>query len=286
MANQNGSVGSVSQSSESQAAYEALLPRIVQASKGEVPPLNTDVVQATQAMLTSSINARAFRTELERIGCAAALELEPRALALSYANALFKWSQDELMPLSDSASSLALVRKELVAALNLLALRGVLDAGTVKIQNTTGYLAMADDVRAIATALLARWAEVGSHIGGDRGRVEQALVAADKLTRAVAESEALKEKAQTAAAMRGGAWALALAAYREMQRAIGFLRFYEEDVDAIVPAIFNHGGGRPAKTSEPANAAPAASPSPSPAPVNGSANLPATPMAPSQPFEQ
>lgn len=285
-----GSVG-VHESSESKVAYAALEAQIREASRGEVPAMNTDVVHATQTMLTCTINTRAYRAELERIGCREALDVERRALALAYANALVKWSQDELMPLTDAASAVALARKELLAGLNLLAIRGVLDAGTVKVQSTTSYLGMADDVRAVATALLARWYEVGPHIGGDRARVEQALVTADKLMRAVAESEALKEKAQNAAAMRAGAWALALEAYRDLQRGITFLRAREGDADLLVPAIFYHGTGKSPKAAEPdaAEATTPAQPVPSPAaPANGvnGANVAPAPMAPSKSFEQ
>ncbi len=288
--------------SESAMAYEELKSEIEAKAAGECAPLNTDPGHASQVMLTAWASSKRYEGELLKLGCDRALTLEKRALALAHVNALYRWSTEEQVPLEALGEEVQTRRKVLLSELELLQARGLMDKRTVTVQSTVSSLGMAEDVRTIGTAILAKWSTVGAEIGGNEQRIQDALVAADKLLRAVAENEALKEKAKGAAQLRAGAWTLALEAYRELERGMDFIRFYEDDAGQFVPVLFGPSKARRrSAATEGADADAAttgngAAPSNAGAAGNGAAsngatansgtNAPSSPMAPSKSFEE
>lgn len=287
--------------SESAVAYEELKGEIEAKAAGECAPLNTDPSHASQVMLTAWASSKRYEGELRKLGCERALTLEKRALALAHVNALYRWSTEEQVPLEALGEEVQTRRKVLLSELDLLQARGLMDKRTVTVQSTVSYLGMAEDVRTIGTAILAKWSTVGAEIGGNEQRIQDALVAADKLLRAVAENEALKEKAKGAAQLRAGAWTLALEAYRELERGMDFIRFYEDDAGQFVPVLFGPSKGRRRSAATESGDAEAATnsngaasnagasgngASSNGAATNSGANAPSAPMAPSKSFEE
>lgn len=278
-------------SAASAVAYEKWKDEIAKAAEGTLAPVNVDLGYAAKVMLTVATNVAPHRASLEKYGIDAASKMEELALAVVYANALHAWTLNRAIPLDEQSKEVLAHRRVLVAELELLQLRGIINPAAVKLEGTTSYLAIGEDVRAIATAFLAAWDRVAPELGGRIEHVNEALVAADKLLAAVAENDKLRARSEGTALMRQAAWSLALAAYREIERGIAFVRFYEGDAELIVPTLFDKRSRKRKEAEgeeavgEQVDGAPPAPPAP--APTNGPApNLPSSPMAPSKSFEQ
>ncbi len=267
-------------------AFEKHKAEIEEATKGPLEPLNVDIATSVRVMLTACGNAGPYRAELAKLGQDVVPVLETRAQALSYAHALHQWTLETPSAVETLAAEVMEARRVLVSALELVQLRGVIANTAIKLQGTTSYVAMALDVRAISSAFIASWEQVGKQIGGDIQAVNDAMVLADKLISAVAAAAEIKEKLKGAALTRLAAWTLAVNSYRELQRGIGYIRFHNDDAEQIAPSLFDKAKPRKkvVEGEKPAEDLGALVP---PAPVNGSAspNTPASPIMPSKPFE-
>jgi hypothetical protein len=199
-------------------------------------------------------------------------------------------------------------KKVLVAEFELCVARGVVEKEAVRLHSTTSNLELVEDVKSLALFLLSNWATVGSHIGGNQGPIEEALVGADQLLAALSASNELVERTRLAYVLRSGAWTLSVRSYYEWDRALSLLRYHQKDVRTILPSPFatkkrkpgtknedepdepadtdgeaaspNGGANRPGGSDPPTDPTPPAKPDPNPG-----ANLPNAPVKPSKPFE-
>jgi len=169
------------------AAYEQCKQEIETAAKGPVQQLNADVAFAVRVMLTVAGNTQRFLPELEQLGLTDAKNLAVRANALSYSQALHDWTLKSPARVDVLAAEVMEARRVLNSELELIQLRGLIAKGAVTLQGTTSHLAMAQDVRAIASAFLANWEQVGGQIGNNIDHVHAALVSADSLIAALAQ---------------------------------------------------------------------------------------------------
>jgi len=270
-------------------AFEKCKAEINEAAKGPLEPLNVDVAFAVRVMLTVCGNAAPYRGELAKTDLDMVPTLEMRAHALSYAQALHQWTLETPSPVETLGQAVIETRRVLVSELELVQLRGIIANTAVKLQGTTSYLAMAQDVRTIGSAFLSAWALVGAQIGGNIQHVNDALVLADKLIAAVAQAAEIKEKLKGTALMRLAAWTLALKSYRDLDRGISFIRYHQDDAEQIVPSLFDK--AKPRKKLVPETEGPATEPGTTPIAANGSngssqPNMPASPMAPSKSFDE
>jgi len=279
-------------SASSAVGFERCKAEIDAAASGPLAYFNVDVLYAVRVMLTVCGNAALYREELAKLGLDEVDRLEPRAQALSYAHALHGWKQEKPVAIDALAAEVQAHRRVLNAELELMRLRGHIAKHAVTLQGTTGYLAVAQDVRTIASAFFANWDTVGPQIGNAVAHVNDALVAADQLIAAMAQDAEVEEKLVGSALQRAAAYTLAFKSYRAIHRGIQFIRYEEGDVDEIVPSLYEH--SRPRKK---AVVAPAAAPAELVEPVvaveNGAStgegashpNIPAAPMTPSKLFE-
>ncbi len=269
-------------------AFEKCRAELEEATKGPLEPLNVDIAYSVRVMLTACGNAGPYRAELAKLGQDVVPTLETRAQALSYAHALHQWTLETPSAVETVAAEVIEARRLLVSELELVQLRGIISNTAIKLQGTTSYLAMAQDVRAITSAFLASWDQVGPQIGGNIQAVNDAMVLADKLIGAVAEAAEIKEKLKGAALTRLAAWTLAVHSYRELQRGISYIRFHNDDAEQIVPSLFDKAKPRK-KVVEGEKPGEDLGPLAAPAPVNGngsaSPNAPSAPITPSKPFE-
>ena len=283
--NQTGTQNAqLTSSSRSAVAYEQCKPEFLAASRGTLSALNIDPGLAVRTMLTAVLNAAPYRESIEKLPfCDHDLinKLEPYALGLGYANALLAWQLEGPKPTDALVEELRRTRKVLVTELELVQLRGILPEGSIKLEGTSSYNAMVQDVRAIATVFLANWGTVGPQIGGQSQHVEDALAAADQLVAALAESNQVEAKTESSQLIRLAAWNVAYRAYRELERVIDYLRFHDGDAQLIVPSLFIRGKGK--RGERPVDEANGGQAEPSPA-GGETPNLPITPVGPSKPF--
>jgi hypothetical protein len=270
-------------------AFEQTKAEIHEAAKGPLDPVNVDIAFAVRVMLTVCGNAAPYRTELAKVNLDVVPMLETRAHALSYAQALHQWTLDTPSPVEALGQEVIEARRVLASELELVQLRGIIANTAVKLQGTTSYLAMAQDVRTIGSAFLSAWERVGPQIGGNIEHVNNALVLADKLIGAVAQAAEIKEKLKGSALVRQAAWTLALKSYRDLDRGISFLRYHEGDADQIVPSLFDKAKPRKKLVPEADSSATSASSAQSAAEANegtGQVTPLVSPLAPSKPFDE
>lgn len=279
-------------------AFEQCKAEIEAMLDGPLAPTNVDMSHAARVFQTIAGNVATHKAALLALGIDEIERLALRAQALTYAHSLHCWTLDSPPSVDSFAAPVSTVRKLLLTELELLELRGVIKKGALKLQGTTGYLAMAEDVRTIASAFLLNWDKVGSHLGGDIQKVNDAIATADRLVTAMAETEEIQEKLKGTTAMRAAAWTLALRSYHQINRGIGYIRYYDGDAGELVPSPFDRRSGirKKGEDSSVDNAAgtgtsPTAPTAPLPTngqaqPVNGQANIPPTPVRPTTPFEQ
>lgn len=272
-------------------AFDRCKAEISEIARGAVEVPRVDLGYAARVFLTIAGNVAPYKEALLKLGVDETDNLVLRAQAMNYAHALHAWTLTTPPSLDTLAAPVYEARRALLAELEILQLRGVFAADAIKLQRTKGYLVVATDVRTIASAFLASWDKVGPEVGNNIQRVNDALVVADRLTAAVAESEEIEEKLQGTAKMRAAAWALALKSFHEINRGIAFIRYHEGDASEIVPSPFDRSDSprkkpqeeTPVVAADPSTAVTAPLPVP---PSNGAQpNIPATPIKPSRPFE-
>ncbi len=278
--------------SNSAVAFEQAKPDILLATKGETTTLNVEVSTVVRAMLTGWGNAQPYMAEVEQVGFLDLVllkKLPTYALALGYAQALHAWTIAGPKATEALAETLKQSRRVLTTELELMVLRGLLPKDSVRLEGSTSFNSMVEDVRAIATVFLANWDAIGAALGGKSDHIEAALVAADQLVAALAQADQIQEKTKAATQIRNAAWTLAYKAHRELERAIAHLRFHEGDAEVIVPSLFVRAKGRKSADKDDKQELSPVLPIPT-TPAGGGAgtapgaNTPAAPVSPSKPF--
>jgi hypothetical protein len=287
----------LSSTTASAAAFELVKADIqAKADSGELAALNVDATTVVRAVLTGWGNAQPYLPLIEQlpfVDLGRLKKLPSYALAFGHAHALHAWTLEGPKETDGLAEALRQARRVLVAELELMEVRNVLPKGTIKLQGTTSFHAMIEDVRAIGTAFMASWTKVGPQLGGSSDHVEAALGAADKLIAALAQSDQLQEKVRGTTRMRAAAWTLTYEVHRELERVVAFLRFHEGDAERIVPSLFvrtsrKRNGDRDVRPDdqELSPVTPVAEPAAAGSPgASTAANVPSSPLKPSKPFE-
>src|SRR5262249_24691441 len=108
-----------------------------------------------------------------------------------------------------------------------------------------GHLDAANDLGALSGLYREHWHEIEGKTAVTREEVDRAAVLGTKLLRALGGDGQAATLAPTAE-RRARAYTLLVNAYGEARRAVGFLRYYEGDVDTLLPSLFSKGRTRKA----------------------------------------
>ena len=151
------------------------------------------------------------------------------------------------------------LKKLLLASAEPLALKGLLDDAKVKaIRTGQGHDDLSSDLLELAALYNEAWSRVKNKTTAEREEIEEAEKLGQELSSLLVmrKSDAAKLSPEETAAQRDRAALLLIRAYQELERTVGYIRWYEGDAEKITPSLFKARRGRPPKTAEATTATP------------------------------
>lgn len=219
-------------------------------AEDSLDPINLDVPTTVTTVLGAWPEILALRAQvavLPNFDISRFDKLRDYALALAHTHGVYRGLAAPPDGLVKAAEQLANTRDMLFADAMALAKRGVFDEGRVaKLRSGPGYKNLAFDVVGLVQILRERWADIANRTGVQQAELDQAAQLAQRLVTLVGLKEQQPVAANGVALQRQQAFTLLVRAYDEVRRAISFLRWHEQDVDAIAPSLWSGRGNRPA----------------------------------------
>lgn len=235
------------EAAEAFARVEALVLAVPESA---LTPINVDIPRAVSTILGALPGCEPFMgalRELPKLDIANVERLRDLTFAAwhAYLAASPQTSESQKATLLAEASPL---RESLLVGAEALAHAGLLDKKTVAgIRAGSGNLDKANDLVALATVLANDWERIENKTAITWNQVEAAAALGPKLLVALSDRPAaLKGDAASLASAR--AFTLMVKAYDELRRGITFLRWHEDDADALAPSIY--GGKRRKKVTD------------------------------------
>ncbi len=231
---------------EASAAFHEVLPEIRALRPDEVRPVNVDVPRAVTIALGAAPRIAALRAEILAAVPRTKVEsidgLETYAFAAYYAHLVAlptPKTESEKKALLDEASPL---RKDLLVAAEALAAKGLVDGALVaKIRSGTGRTDAAGDLIALASLFTSVWPRVEDKTAVTAEEVERAGSLGARLLVALSRDALPSANEETPGELRARTFTLLVRHYDECRRAIGYVRYHEDDADAIAPSLFARG---------------------------------------------
>ncbi|WP_437946670.1 hypothetical protein WME98_38120 [Sorangium sp. So ce296] len=256
------------------AAFDKALPEIEALSPDRLIPLNLDVPRVVSQVLGVLPGLRALRPavaeHLPTFELARLDRLEIYALAAWYAHLLWLSSGDAESAVKPLLAEAAPLRENLLGDAEALARRGLLDAEAVAdIRAGQGHIDTANDLVALSALFTASWSEIACKTAATEKEVKRAGEVGPQLLAALGIREHGKGPGPTEAAdKRARAFSLLVYAYDQIRRAVAYLRWDEEDADAIAPSLYKGRTGRATSSTDTTTAPPDEAPA-GPAAVAG-----------------
>jgi hypothetical protein len=134
------------------------------------------------------------------------------------------------------------LRERMLVSAELLVLFGLVQAARVAaIRSGLGHADTAEDLLALGRLFDELWASVHDKVPITREMIDRAIILSAELQRALgvrqAEPDPLTEPTDRRF-VRAQAFTLFARAYKEAQRGVDFLRWYEDDAHRIVPSLY------------------------------------------------
>jgi hypothetical protein len=289
----------------SRTAYEAALADIEAVDETGTSKVNMDIMTVVPLVLGKLPKLRELRPmileEMPKLdlGKFDKLELYTLALFRAHTALAFAAKGDHGMP--EHAERLAKVRELWLTELTVLRARGVVAGEPTGLMGPNGYVNVAFDVTACAQFLRANWAAIEGKTLITLAEIEEAEKIADyvaAMAKLRLEAGDAKQRAQV---LRNKAFTLFLESYEVARRAAMAIRWDEGDAESFAPSIYSGrykkrelraateaGEGsapQPTESSAVASVVGASNGSSNGA-SNGAPNVPASPVLPSQRFEE
>ena len=211
----------------------ANIPRAVSIALGAAPRI---------AALRESVTQHLPLFDLAHID-----ELPTLAMAAWYAHLQFIASKDDPGVSAQFDATLARaveLRGTLLGDAEALARRGLVDTGRVaEIREGRGHLDTANDLVALSALFEEAWPRVEGRTAATSQEIEEAAEHGTTLLVALARrgepGAAISPSAADAADLRARAFTALRKSYHQCRRAVGYLRWDEDDVKAIAPSLFS-----------------------------------------------
>jgi len=252
--------------------FNELLPKFQALTEAEVEVVNLDIAAAVTTVLGVQPRVVALEDQMakelpafDREVCS---KLSVYALGLSHAHTLYMMAsapQDSLQPLADEGAAL---HDTLLKDANALVQRKLIDGKQLRdLKGVVGYKNIAFDLQILAQT----FRNAGESIAGKCATQPAEVLRAEQIAAMLLQAIGIKEQgAATVAAwvdMRNRAFTLFVNAYDQVRRAVGYLRWNQEDADAVAPSLYagrGNGRNKPDAPVPPAPEPPAPAPSPVP----------------------
>jgi hypothetical protein len=225
-------------------AYQRVLDDIRAMPANKLVPINIDIPTTVTTALGAWPQIRVLRprvAELPHFDLAAFDKIEDYALALAlgYAHArhnIATTPAESLPELSVAATSL---RQWLLTDATSLAQRGLIDGERLKdLKGPNGYRNLSFDLERLAALLRDNWEQIGDKTPTTPPELDEAETLADRLLTAVGIRNQAPATAAETADIRQRAFSLLVNAYGQARRAIGYLRWQEDDLEQIAPSLY------------------------------------------------
>ncbi|WP_437329039.1 hypothetical protein [Sorangium sp. So ce381] len=270
------------------AAFDKVAPEMDALERDALLPINIDIPRAVSQVLGVLPGLLALRPLIaERLpthDVGLVDRLETYALAAWYAHLAWLSSGGAQNGLKQLVEEAVPLRANLLGDAEALARRGLVDAETVaEIRTGNGHMDTANDLVALSALFSGSWPE----IAGKTAATEEEVRRAGELGPELLASLGVREHGAApgpseAADRRARAFTLFVDAYDQTRRAVTYLRWKEDDIEAIAPSLYKGRGGRGASSSD-TDAAPQVAPPAQPGAAGAvppGAAAPAPPGAP------
>ena len=266
---------------EARWAFETKKAEIAALDAASVIPLNLDIPRSVAVGLGVCSNLTAYHERLAQLpeyGHAQVKDLRTYALAALHAHLVLAPVKGNVDALIEEATQL---KQTMLLGADALADKKVLDAARIaQIRVGSGYVDLASDCVALGGLFEERWSDIVGKTAITKEEVDRASVLGTALLEALGTRQAAIPSPD-ASDRRQRAFSLFFKVYDEASRGIAFLRWKQDDVEDIVPSLYqktrrarrsaaasqgDNGGGVDAPVTPPV--APAA-PAPVIAPANG-----------------
>ena len=270
-------------------ALAAVRPELAALDASKLDAVNLDIPSATVTAIGVVPELRAYHDAIERRFDreeAARIEmLELYARAASQAHAAYLAAQGAVPDLQSLSRRCVELRTMLLADATSLSNRKVIAADRLAgLQGAMGFKNQVTDLQQLVSIFEEHWARIQGISPVRREDLEAAEDAANALFVAMGQREQAPPAVTDAADVRQRAFTLFVRTYDELRRAISYLRWHEDDVDAIIPSLWS---GKAQRKRDAADPAPAPSPEPTPSPSDEPTKDPVRPFGPDfpSPFE-
>lgn len=250
-------------------AFEQALPAAAALGEDELLPVNIDVPSAVATALGALPKILAYREEaakLHGLDISHFDRLQLHTFAVGHAHA--KFLAASALPQSIGALNERGVRLRDTMYHDAVALahRSLISGDRIaELKARVGYKNLAFDLLGLATLLRESWDKIASRTGIQLSELDEAELLGQRLMDAVGAREQASAMVAQVQAQRQRNFTLFSRSYDQVRRAIGYLRWDNDDIDRICPSLFaGRGGSRRKET--PASATPALEPT---APVAG-----------------
>lgn len=260
-------------------AYERILPEAMAVPENSLATINVDITSAIITAIGVSQRLQHLEKEmsdLPNFPIEAVKKFQDYILALFSAQSRYTFATTPPEQLPEILERATTWRDILIADAKALVARGHLNGEPLKeLTGTHGYKNVAFDLSGLSRLLKTAWPSIEEHTGLKMTELIEVDKLALKLATAVAHREMSPEQASAAADVRQRMFTLFCKTYDEIRRAIGYLRWHQEDGDTFAPSLY---AGRPNsnigkkngdtnKPNETASGAPAAAAAPAAAKV-------------------
>ncbi len=238
-----------------QEAYEKVVDELKAVASSDYVSINTDVPTAVTTVLGAVPRVQSLRpkvvADLPNLDIARFDKLETYAMALGHAHARYMGASQPVEALEGLSEEASALRELMVADANTLALRGLIDRDALKqLKGIKGYRNVAFDLLALAQIFRDKWSVIQGKCALQLDEIKRAEFLGNRIARAVGQREQSPTTVVEAAEMRQRAFTAFIGAYEHAQRAIRFLRWDEDDWEAILPSIYSAGRTRRRDTDE------------------------------------
>jgi hypothetical protein len=241
---------------EAATALAAVETEFAALALSELVPINLDMSRAVAVAIGALPRLRDLRArlvaELPHHPIHTTDKLGTYALAAWYAHLLALPASKAERALEALLAEVRPLREDLLVAAEALARKKLLDPKAVAgIRSGLGHLDRANDLVALAALFTENWSRVQGKTTVEPRDIERAAELGPLLLVELGarEQAAVGEPMSTdPAGRRARAFTLFFKTYEEARRAVAYLRWYEQDVDDIVPSLFAYPkGGRKGK---------------------------------------
>jgi len=205
--------------------------------------INLDVPTAVGTVLGALPKIRVFRAsiaeQLPKYDLARFDRLEDYALALAYAHGAYLAAGQQPRSLEELGAEALVTRDVMLADATAQSARGFVDRALIaELRSGTGYRDTAFDLVALVSLYRSNWSKVQGKTGISLAELEMAEILADRLMTAVGLREQAPPTRLAATEDRIRAFTLFLGTYEHVRRALQYIRFEEQDADAIAPSLY------------------------------------------------